>query len=166
MSRVTRIRMFQRRWWLRFFVPALIGACAVLATSRGYQPSTFMSGDKYHTSLQGWPLGWLETTQLNIPMHPLAPPPKKSVLWEMLILDWLFFLALPLFVCGLIHHFWCEGRRQRNECENCGYSLKGLLVNRCPECGKTFVPLNIEEQEFGAGTSVRPEWENRASSDE
>ncbi len=35
------------------------------------------------------------------------------------------------------------GHRRRNECVQCGYSLRGLTEPRCPECGMAFdTPAN------------------------
>ena len=37
-------------------------------------------------------------------------------------------------------------RRRRNQCLSCGYSLRGLTSDRCPECGSPADPPEREEQ--------------------
>ena len=54
------------------------------------------------------------------------------------------FLAMGLMICAAASMKLREGlrgarqlrRRQENECLKCGYSLKGIVADRCPECGE------------------------------
>jgi hypothetical protein len=48
--------------------------------------------------------------------------------------------ASMLAMLGLIHlrRRMLQGRLTRNECLKCGYNLRGLIEQRCPECGQGF----------------------------
>jgi len=50
---------------------------------------------------------------------------------------WLPVVVLILFpIRSIVRGPWIQRRRQRrNQCRQCGYSLKGLPEPRCPECG-------------------------------
>ena len=56
---------------------------------------------------------------------------------------WVPTVALLLYPALATARFlWRQrGRRKRGECLQCGYSLRGLVEPRCPECGRPFVPL-------------------------
>lgn len=68
----------------------------------------------------------------------LAPAVSK---W---IIAALYAVAVALFLSWPFRR-WVRERRarahhQQGRCEQCGYSRRGLSSNRCPECGREFMP--------------------------
>ena len=57
---------------------------------------------------------------------------------------WLLGLACLPLCAPLTAATWRFGRRKNrarnNQCVNCGYSLRGLISSRCPECGGQIAP--------------------------
>ena len=66
--------------------------------------------------------------------------------------DWTFTIACILGVVGsgLLCRYVAQVRHERvlrrtGRCSNCGYSLRGLTIPRCPECGLPFDELTSSD---------------------
>ncbi|MCG8406625.1 MAG: hypothetical protein MI923_15630 [Phycisphaerales bacterium] len=56
------------------------------------------------------------------------------------ILCWVMSVALGLSGIALSWFYPRKVSKSANACYFCGYDLTGLVENRCPECGRYFIP--------------------------
>lgn len=54
------------------------------------------------------------------------------------LIVWFVVAGITCLVVAIRRFFWPQFAS--GQCQNCGYSLRGLLATRCPECGRVFVP--------------------------
>ncbi len=108
-----------------------------------------------------WGFCWkwqVPRTRREVSLRPLgyanltgSPTSPARVLFTARVSELAFPLWAPLFVFSLYPAYrFMQGplrqyrRRHRNQCIECGYSLKGNTSGICPECG-TPIPENVKQ---------------------
>ena len=68
--------------------------------------------------------------------------------WRLAIPFWIpTSLFSIILLPPLVQSYRRRSRRKNGLCENCGYNLKGLTEQRCPECGTTFDEKMLRKNE-------------------
>jgi len=62
-------------------------------------------------------------------------------------IQFLYILAGPIAGGFIITRIFRVNKIDPTQCRKCGYLLKGLTVNRCPECGTEFDPQLLADQQ-------------------
>ena len=72
---------------------------------------------------------------LSVAIAGLVPSPMH---WTLIIIDGLLFCAAIMVIAHrlrLVPKFFRFAMSRRRLCDRCGYSLRGLRSENCPECG-------------------------------
>jgi len=74
-------------------------------------------------------------------------PLRIGLMWTGLILGYtcLFSMVTSLFAALMQTFFDQKTKRDGPMCKQCGYSLRGLTIPRCPECGTPFPSSLLKE---------------------
>ena len=59
----------------------------------------------------------------------------SRILWTRFVASWFAFFIIVVLSWTFSIHIIRKLRRNRKACSNCGYSIHGLTVSKCPECG-------------------------------
>lgn len=107
---------------------------------------TVFSGQAAHITVRGWPLRHSYSAYLINFSSTIVPPvprdagkPWAGVLWDGLLVDTALFTLPVIGAAALMRWASLALKRRRRvrtwRCVQCGYDLRGLSGEVCPECG-------------------------------